>query len=127
MFRIDKYLWAVRLFKTRSLASEACKKGKVLVAGQPVKSSRIININDIISIKDPPISHEYKVLNVTENRMGAKLVPDYLQEITPEEQLEMLKLTKLANKFNRQQGTGRPTKKDRRELDEFLDYPEIID
>ena len=106
MFRIDKYLWAVRLFKTRSLASEACKKGKVLVAGQPVKSSRIVSVNDIISIKDPPISREYKVLNVTENRMGAKLVPDYLQEITSEEQLETLKLTKLANKFNRQQGTG---------------------
>ena len=121
MVRIDKYLWAVRLFKTRSLASEACKKGQVLVAGQTVKSSRTGTINDIISIKEPPISREYKILNVAENRMGAKLVSDYLQEITTEAQLEMLKLTKLANKFNRQQGTGRPTKKDRRDLDEFLE------
>jgi ribosome-associated heat shock protein Hsp15 len=121
LIRIDKYLWAVRLFKTRTLATEACKKGKVLVGGQPIKSSRIVCINDIISIKDPPIIREYKVLNVTENRMSAKLVPDFLTEITSEDQLEMLKLTKLANKFNRQQGTGRPTKKERRDLEEFLE------
>ena len=122
MIRIDKYLWAIRLFKTRTIASEACKKGKILVGGQPVKSSRIININDIISIKDPPITREYKVLDVTEKRMGAKLVPDFITEITPDDQLEILKLTKLANKLNRPQGSGRPTKKDRRELDEFLEF-----
>lgn len=121
MIRIDKYLWAVRLFKTRTLASEACKKGKILIGGQSVKSSRIVNVNEIISIKDPPVVREYKVLDVTEKRMSAKLVPDFITEITTEAQLEILKLTKLANKFNRQQGTGRPTKKDRRELDEFLD------
>ena len=121
MIRIDKYLWAVRLFKTRTLASEACKKGKILIGGQSVKSSRIVNVNEIISIKDPPVVREYKVLDVTEKRMSAKLVPDFITEITTEAQLEILKLTKLANKINRQQGTGRPTKKDRRELDEFLD------
>ena len=121
MVRIDKYLWAVRLFKTRSLSSEECKKGKVLVGGQPVKSSRMVNIGDIIAIKDPPIFHEYKILDVTEKRMGAKLVPDFIVEVTSEEQLEMLKLTKLANKLNRQHGLGRPTKKERRELDSFMD------
>ena len=121
MVRIDKYLWAVRLFKTRSLASEECKKGRVLVGGQPVKSSRIVNIGDIIAIKDPPIFHEYKIVDVTEKRMGAKLVPDFIVEVTADDHLEMLKLTKLANKFNRQHGLGRPTKKERRELDTFLD------
>jgi len=121
MIRIDKYLWAVRLFKTRTIASEECKKGKVLVGGQPVKPSRTVNVNDIVSIKENPIYREYKVLNVTEKRMGAKLVPDYILEVTSEDQLETLKLTKLANKFNRQQGTGRPTKKERRDLDTFLE------
>jgi len=111
----------VRLFKTRTLASEECKKGKVLVNGQPAKSSRTININDIISIREAPIFREYKILDISEKRMGAKLVPDYILEITNENNLEMLKLTKLANKHNRQQGTGRPTKKDRRELDRMLD------
>ena len=121
MVRIDKYLWAVRLFKTRSIASEECKKGRVLVGGQAVKSSRVVNIGDIVSIKDPPIFHEYKVLDVTEKRMGAKLVPDFIVEITSEDQLEILKLTKLANKLNRQHGLGRPTKKERRDLDSFID------
>ena len=121
MVRIDKYLWAVRLFKTRSIASEECKKGRVLVGGQAVKSSRVVNIGDIVSIKDPPIFHEYKVLDITEKRMGAKLVPDFIVEITSEDQLEILKLTKLANKLNRQHGLGRPTKKERRDLDSFID------
>ena len=121
MVRIDKYLWAVRLFKTRSIASEECKKGRVLVGGQAVKSSRVVNIGDIVSIKDPPIFHEYKVLDVTEKRMGAKLVPDFIVEITSEDQLEILKLTRLANKLNRQHGLGRPTKKERRDLDSFID------
>ena len=121
MVRIDKYLWAVRLFKTRSIASEECKKGRVLIGGQSVKSSRVVNIGDIVSIKDPPIFHEYKVLDVTEKRMGAKLVPDFIVEITSEDQLEILKLTKLANKLNRQHGLGRPTKKERRDLDSFID------
>jgi len=120
MIRIDKYLWAVRLFKTRTLASEACKKGKILIGGQPVKSSRIVNVNDVISIKDPPILREYKVLDVAEKRMGAKLVPDFIIEITAADQIEMLELTKLSNKLNRPQGTGRPTKKERRELDELF-------
>ena len=120
MVRIDKYLWAVRLFKTRTLASEACKKERVLIGGKPVKASRVININDIFSIKEPPTFREYKILNVSEKRMGAKLVPDFLQEITSEENLEVLKLTKLANKLNRPHGAGRPTKKERRELDRVV-------
>src|SRR5690554_3754881 len=99
--RIDKYLWAVRLFKTRSIATEACKKGKVLMDGIPVKSSRMIKVGDVISIKDPPITKLYKVLDLSGKRMGAKLTPDYLKDITPDEELEILRLTKIANQLNR--------------------------
>ncbi|MDR2927144.1 MAG: RNA-binding S4 domain-containing protein [Cytophagaceae bacterium] len=120
MIRIDKFLWAVRLFKTRSLASEACQKGRVLMGSQTVKPSRTVNSGDIIAIKEPPAVREYKVLDVSEKRMGAKLVADFLIEVTPSENLEMIELAKLANKLNRQHGLGRPTKKERRELDNFM-------
>jgi ribosome-associated heat shock protein Hsp15 len=121
LVRIDKYLWAIRLFKTRSIATEACKKGKVLMGGLPVKSSRMVKKNDVISIKEPPILRSYKVLAVSEKRMGAKLTPDFVEEVTPADELELLKLTKLANQLNRQRGLGRPTKKDRRDLDSLFD------
>ena len=122
--RIDKYLWAVRLFKTRSIATEACKKGKVLMDGLPVKSSRMIKTGDVISIKEPPITKLYKVLDLSGKRMGAKLTPDYLKDITPDEELEILRLTKIANQLNRPRGMGRPTKKERRDIDQFFDTDE---
>ena len=120
MVRIDKYLWAVRLFKTRTLASEACKSERVTIGGKPVKPSRIINVNEIFSVKEPPVFREYKILDITENRIGAKLVPNFLLEITSEENIEMLKLTKLAKKLDRPHGAGRPTKKERRDLEVFF-------
>ncbi|HLW07103.1 MAG TPA: RNA-binding S4 domain-containing protein, partial [Marinilabiliaceae bacterium] len=95
--RIDKFLWSVRLFKTRSIATEACKKDKVLIDNVPVKSSRMIKVGDIISIKEPPILKQYEVLDVAEKRMGAKLVPDFIREVTPPEDLEILRLTQIAN------------------------------
>ncbi|WP_430810535.1 MULTISPECIES: RNA-binding S4 domain-containing protein [unclassified Carboxylicivirga] len=119
--RIDKYLWAVRLFKTRSLAAEACKKGKVSINGMPVKSSRMIHQGDEIDIRIPPIIRRFKVLDVAEKRMGAKLTPDFVKDITPAEQLEMLELSRLASNANRDRGTGRPTKKDRRDLEKLQD------
>lgn len=119
--RIDKYLWAVRLFKTRSIATEACKKGKILMDGLPVKSSRIIKPNDVICIKEPPITKQYKVLDITGKRMGAKLTSGFIKDITPEEELEILRLTKMANQLNRPRGLGRPTKKERRDIDQFFD------
>lgn len=122
--RIDKYLWAVRLFKTRSIATEACKKGKVLMDGMPVKSSRMVKAGDIISIKEPPITKTYKVLDLSGKRMGAKLTPDYLKDITPDDELEILRLTKIANQLNRPRGMGRPTKKERRDIDQFFDTDE---
>lgn len=117
--RIDKYLWAVRLFKTRSLAAEACKKGRVTINSMPVKSSRVIKIGDEIDIRVPPITRRFKVLDIAENRMGAKLTPDFIKDITPMEQLEVLELAKLAGHGNRARGLGRPTKKDRRDLEKL--------
>jgi len=121
LVRIDKFLWAVRLFKTRSLATEECKKGRVLIDGMPVKSSRMIKKGDEISVKESPIFRTFKVIDVTDKRMGAKLTPGFIVDITTEDQLELLELTNMANKLNRQRGLGRPTKKDRRELNSFMD------
>lgn len=119
--RIDKFLWAVRLFKTRSIAAEACKKGRVTVDNQPVKSSRQIRRNDEISIKVPPAVKTFRVLDLSEKRMAAKLVPDYIEDITPKEELDMLEMARMTQKMNRPKGTGRPTKKDRRDLDNLND------
>ncbi len=119
--RIDKYLWAVRLFKTRNIAAEACKKGRVMIDGQPVKTSRVVKIGDVISVKTSPIVKQYKVQALAGNRMGAKLTPDYIKDVTPEEDLEFLRLTHIANKMNRPRGLGRPTKKERRDLDDFFE------
>ncbi|MGM0376231.1 MAG: RNA-binding S4 domain-containing protein [Bacteroidota bacterium] len=117
--RIDKFMWAVRLFKTRSLAAEACKKGRVTVDDQPVKSSRQIRRGDEFSIKVPPAVKSYKVLDLSEKRMGAKLVPDYLEEVTPKEELDLLDKARMVRKMDRPKGTGRPTKKERRDLDQL--------
>lgn len=119
--RIDKFLWAVRLFKTRSLAIEACKKGKIMMGGLPVKSSRVVKRGDVIAIKEPPIMRQYEVIALAEKRMGAKLTPDFIKEVTSAEELEILRLTKIANSMNRGRGLGRPTKKERRDLDGFFD------
>lgn len=119
--RIDKFLWAVRLFKTRSVAAEACKKGRVTMEDQPVKSSRLIRRGDEISIKVPPAVKTFKVLDLSEKRMGAKLVPGFIEDITPKEELDLLDMARMTQKMNRPKGTGRPTKKDRRDLDQLND------
>ncbi len=119
--RIDKFLWAVRLFKTRSLAAEACQKSKVLMDNMPVKPSRIIKPGDVISLKTPPIIRSYKTLQTIGNRMGAKLVPEFIQDITSADQLNLLEMAKLASSMGRPRGLGRPTKKDRRDLDDLMD------
>ncbi len=120
--RIDKWLWAVRLFKTRSLAAEACKKGKILIHQLHVKPSRNIRVGDIIEIKKAPIVYSFKVLALTENRMGAKLVPNFMENVTSDNQYEILELSKISGFIDRDKGMGRPTKKDRRAIDEFLDF-----
>jgi ribosome-associated heat shock protein Hsp15 len=119
--RIDKWMWATRIFKTRTIASDACKKNRVSVGGVTVKPSRMIKTGDIISVRKPPITYSFRVLDVTEKRMGAKLVPQYLENITPPGQYEILEMNKISGFVDRAKGLGRPTKKDRRELEQFAD------
>jgi ribosome-associated heat shock protein Hsp15 len=118
--RIDKWLFAVRLFKTRSQATEECRKGKITVNGVSVKPSHEVKVGESIELRRPPITRSYKVLAVTENRMSAKLVPEFMVEITPASELEVLEMQKNMGFYNRSKGTGRPTKKERRDLDDFL-------
>ncbi len=119
--RIDKWLWSVRLFKTRSLAAEACKKGKVLVNAVEVKPSRMLKVGDIVGVKHNPVLFSYEVLALADKRMAAKLVPDFMRDVTTPDQIELFEMGKIAAKLNRQRGTGRPTKKERRELDDFFE------
>ncbi len=119
--RIDKWMWAVRLFKTRSLAADACKKGKVLLGGTVAKASRNIKVGDVIQVKRPPVTYSFKVLALSENRMGAKLVPDFMENVTPPEQLEALEMSRFSAFGVRDRGTGRPTKKDRRDMESYME------
>ncbi len=117
--RIDKWLWAVRIFKTRTIASEACKKGRVVIDNVAVKPSRTVRKGDIVQVKKPPVIFSFRVLELADKRMGAKLVPGFMENITPPEQYEMLELNKISGFIDRQRGTGRPTKKERRDLEQF--------
>lgn len=119
--RVDKWLWAVRIFKTRSIASDACKKGRVMTNGVSLKPSRNIRVGDIIQVRKAPVTFSFKVLALAEKRMGAKLVPDFMENVTLPDQYEILELNKISGFVDRQRGTGRPTKKDRRDLEEFTD------
>ena len=123
--RIDKWLWAVRVFKTRTIASEACKKGRVLIDNNSVKSSRMIRVGDIVQVKKPPVTYSFKVVEISQKRMGAKLVPDFMENVTPPEEYEILEMNKLSGFVDRQRGTGRPTKKERRDLEQFTDILEL--
>ena len=117
--RIDKWLWAVRIFKTRSLASEACKKGRVLIENVQVKPSRIIKIGEVVIIKMPPVTYSYLVKGLLGKRQSAKIVADYVENITPEEELIKLDIKRFAGFEIRDRGVGRPTKKERRLIDEL--------
>ena len=120
--RIDKFLWAVRIFKTRSEATEACKKGHVTIDKLPVKPSRTIQSGYIVQVRKPPIERSYKVLELTEKRISAKLAEEFIQDITPPEILEQLEIQKNMRHTMREKGTGRPTKKERRDLDDFFNF-----
>ena len=117
--RIDKWLWAVRIFKSRTIAVEAIKKNRVSIAGSNVKPSRMIKVGDVIDVRTPPITYSFQVLQLTERRMGAKLVPEYMENVTKPDQYELLEMTKRHGFVDRAKGLGRPTKKDRRSMDEF--------
>ena len=119
--RVDKFVWSVRLAKTRSQASEAISKGKIKLNNENVKPAKEVKVGDTIQIVKHTSTFSYKVLNLLDRRVGAKLVPDYLLDITDPGEIEKLKLYMAAQSSYRQYGTGKPTKKDRRSLDEFLD------
>lgn len=117
--RIDKWLWAARVFKTRTIAAEACKKGRISMNGSNLKASRTVKVGDVVQVRKAPIVWSFKVLQATGNRVGAKLVPEVLQNVTTPDQLELLELSKLDGFIGRARGTGRPTKKDRRDIDDY--------
>ena len=119
--RIDKWLWAVRVFKTRSLATDACKMNRVSINGQLTKPSRLVKEGDVISVRKPPIEYSFKVLRVLNNRVGAKLVPEYMENVTPKEQYDILELQRLSRFVDRAKGLGRPTKKDRRDMESLIE------
>ena len=119
--RIDKWLWATRVFKTRTIATTACKLGRVTIGGMTVKPSHGIHVGDRIDVRKPPVTYSFEVVALLNNRVGAKLVPQYLKNVTSADQLRLLEMVKIDGFVNRQRGLGRPTKKEGRELHEFTD------
>jgi ribosome-associated heat shock protein Hsp15 len=127
--RVDKYLFAMRIYKTRSIATDACKCGRVKMNGIELKASRTFHIGDVFTVRKGPITYTYRILQLSENRLGAKMVPNYIEDITAPEQLEILELARFAAQSGRDRGAGRPTKKDRREIEQFFsdDYNYLLD
>ena len=119
--RIDKWLWAARIFKTRSIAADACKNGRVTLNGVNLKPSRTIKEGDVVSVKKPPVTYSFKVLKAIEQRVGAKLLPEIYENVTDPKQYELLEMSRISGFIDRAHGTGRPTKKERRALDAFVD------
>lgn len=117
--RLDKWLWAVRIFKTRSIAADACKKNRISVNNAPAKPSKVIKEGDIVSVRKPPITYSFEVLKPIDKRVGAKLVEEMRKNVTPESEYELLESTRISGFVDRAKGTGRPTKKDRRQIEEF--------
>lgn len=119
--RIDKWLWAMRIFKTRTIATEACKKGRVLMGGVAVKPSRTIKEGDIINVRKPPVTYSFRVKALAQNRLGARLVPEYMENITPKSELDLLDVVRISGFIDRRKGLGRPTKREGRDLAEFTE------
>ena len=117
--RIDKWLWAMRVFKTRSIATDACKKGRVMMGGVAVKPSRSVKVGDVIDVRKPPVTFSFRVKALSSGRLGARLVPDYLENITPQSQYDLLEMTRISGYVDRRKGLGRPTKRDSREMSRF--------
>jgi ribosome-associated heat shock protein Hsp15 len=119
--RIDKFLWAVRIYKTRTLATEACGKGQITINGVAVKASRSVKVGETLLIRKPPIVRSYKVLGLLGNRLSAEKVKEFIEETTPQEEFMKLEMARMQFSGKRDRGTGRPTKKERRDIDEFQD------
>ena len=124
--RIDKWLWAARIYKTRTLAADACKNGRITINGAQTKPSRTVKAGDQVGVKKPPITYTFLVKQPIEKRVGAKLLPDILENITTPDQYELLEMSRISGFVDRARGTGRPTKKDRRAIDDFQ-APEFLD
>ena len=124
--RIDKWLWAARIYKTRSTAVDAIKNGRVTIDGVNVKPSRIIKTGETINVRKPPVTYSFKVLSCIEQRVGAKLIPQVYENVTDPKQYELLEMSRISGFVDRARGTGRPTKKERRALDAFVE-PEFFD
>jgi len=120
--RIDKWLWAVRVFKTRTMASDACKAGKVKIEGRIVKPSREVKIEDVITVQLGPLLKTVEVLGIIKNRVSAKLAINHIKDLTPDEEYERIKLMRELNYENRERGAGRPTKKERRNIVQLKRY-----
>ena len=118
--RIDKWLWAARIFKTRSLAAEACKNGRVTIGNVNVKPSHMVKVGETVSVRKPPITYSFKILQTIEQRVGAKLIPEIYENVTTPDQYELLEMNRISGFVDRARGTGRPTKKERRALDAFI-------
>lgn len=109
------------MFKTRSIATEACKKGRVMLGDTPVKPSRTLKPGDVVKVRKPPVTYSFRVLALTQNRLGAKLVPEYMENITPQSELHLLDMVKISGFVDRRKGLGRPTKREGRELSRFTE------
>lgn len=120
--RIDKYLWSVRVYATRSMATDACKKGHITIGGVAVKPSRDVKAGEMILVRKNPVTYSYRVVALLGKRVGAKLVPEYLEDLTTPEELSKLDATQGGALFLRDRGAGRPTKKERRDIDRMLDW-----
>ena len=118
--RIDKWLWAARIFKTRSIAADAIKNGRVTIGGVNVKPSRMVKVGETVSVRKPPVTYSFKILKTIEQRVGAKLIPEVYENVTTSDQYELLEMNRISGFVNRARGTGRPTKKERRALDDFI-------
>lgn len=119
--RIDKWLWASRIFKTRSIAATACKNGRVTINGVNVKPAHMIKAGETVNVRKPPVTYSFKVLQCIEQRVGAKLLPQIYENVTDAKQYELLEMSRISGLVDRARGTGRPTKKERRSLDAFID------
>lgn len=119
--RIDKYLWSIRFFKTRSIATEYCKKGHIKINDQSCKPSKEVYLNDLLSVRKNQIKYIIKVLGIPKSRVGAKLLDLYRKDLTPEEEFEKTEMLKYSKDYYREKGSGRPTKKDRRDIDDYYD------
>ena len=122
--RIDKYLWCIRIFKTRSIATEACKKGQIKIENSITKPSKEVYGNELITIRKNQINYQIEVTGIPEHRVGAKLVQLYAKDRTSREEFDKLDLLKYSKDHYRKKGSGRPTKKDRRDIDEYYESPE---